>query len=349
MLHFKAYRLLISFPIISLIISGCNGDYKDRSAGAAVKPITVGGMIIRQEVLENNILASGNIIANEEVELRSELPGRIVAINFDEGSHVNIGSLLMKIDDRELQAQLKKLQVDEKQARDDLFRKEKLLELKAVSQEEYDKAFNTLGITLAQAELIRTQISKTEIYAPFSGLIGLRQVSPGGFVSSSTLVARLQQTDPIKIDFAIPEKYRMKVQKGTRIKFLVEGNDSSFSGNVYAIEPKIDPATRNVSLRATCPNPNGILIPGSFAKVEIQLDNIRDALVIPSEAIIPMMNGEKVFVCRNGKASSRIIRTGIRTEREVQVTEGLTPGDTLIITGLLQLREDADVKIRLLK
>jgi len=311
--------------------------------------MTVGGMIIRPKVLENNIHATGNIIANEEVELRTEVPGRIEAINFDEGTYVNKGSLLLKIDDRELDAQLKKLQVDEKQAKDDLYRKEKLLELKAVSQEEYDKAFNTHGIVLAEIELIRTRISKTEIYAPFSGQIGLRQVSPGGFISSSTLVARLQQTDPVKIDFAIPEKYRGKVQKGTQIKFRVEGNDNSFTGHVYAIEPKIDPATRNVSLRALCPNSGGILIPGSFAKVNIVLDNIQNALCIPSEAIIPTMNGEKVFLCRNGKAVSQVIQTGIRTEREVEVTAGLTPGDTLITTGLLQLREDAAVKIRLPK
>jgi membrane fusion protein (multidrug efflux system) len=162
-------------------------------------------------------------------------------------------------------------------------------------------------------------------------------------------VARLQQTDPVKIDFAIPEKYRGKVQKGTLIKFRVEGNDNFFTGHVYAIEPKIDPATRNVSLRALCPNPNGVLVPGSFAKVDIVLDNIQDALVIPSESIIPIMNGEKIFVCRNGKARSQIVQTGIRTEREVEVTDGLKPGDTVITTGLLQLREDVDVKIRLAK
>lgn len=349
MLHFKDYSWLFFILAIAITLDGCNSEHKEQSGNTQSKTMMVGGIIIRQRVLENNIMTTGNLIANEEVELRSEVPGRIIAINFDEGSHVNKGSLLLKIDDRELQAQLKKLQVDEKQARDELFRKEKLLELKAVSQEEYDKAFNTLGITLAQIELIRTQISKTEIYAPFSGQIGLRQVSPGGFVSSSTLVARLQQTDPVKIDFAIPEKYRRKVQKGTLIKFRVEGNDNSFVGHIYAIEPKIDPVTRNVPIRALCPNPHGILIPGSFAKVDIVLDNIPDALVIPSEAIIPQMNGEKVFVCRNGKVSSQIIQTGIRTDREVEVTAGLKPGDTLITTGLLQLREEVGVKIRLSK
>ncbi len=286
-------------------------------------------------------------MANEEVELRSELPGRIVSINFEEGTHVNSGDLLMKTDDRELQAQLKKLHVDEKQAKEDLYRKEKLLELKAVSQEEYDRASTSLGIIEAQIELVQTQISKSSIYAPFSGQIGLRQVSPGGFVSSATLIARLQQINPIKIEFAIPEKYRDKISKGTLIRFRIEGIDSSFSGRVYAIDPKIDPSTRNVSMRAICQNPQNLLVPGAFARVEILLEHLSDAIVIPSEAIIPQMNGEKVYVCRGGKAISQTIRSGVRTEREVQVTEGLSAGDTLIVTGLLQLREEMPVKTKI--
>lgn len=335
--HFVAASLL-------LLLSGCGANKKEPDKGG-MKAVAAAAIIVQPRPLDNNILTNGNLIANEEIELRSEIPGRIITINFDEGSRVSKGSLLVKIDDRELQAQLKKLQVDEKQARDDLFRKEKLLELKAVSQEEYDKSFNTLGIIQAQEELIRTQISKTEIYAPFAGQIGLRQVSPGGFVSSATLVARMQQTDPIKIDFAIPEKYREKVKNGTIIRFTVEGIDSVFTGRVYAIEPRIDPGTRNVSLRASCPNPGGLLIPGGFAKVDILLERIPDALVIPSEAIIPQLNGEKVFVARRGKATSQIITTGIRTEREVQVISGLQPGDTVITTAILQLREAIPVKI----
>lgn len=337
------------FLLIALSLLACKGKDEAPSGAGGAKSITVGAIVVQPGQLENKIIATGSLMANEEVELRSEVPGRIVAINFEEGSNVAKGDLLLKTDDRELQAQLKKLQVDEKQARDDLFRKEKLLQLKAVSQEEYDKSFTTLAVTLAQLDLVKTQISKTEIYAPFSGQIGLRQVSPGGYVSSSTLVARLQQTDPMKIEFAIPEKYRSKVHNGTIVKFRVEGYDSAYPGQVYAIEPKIDPGTRNVSMRARCSNVKNRLVPGAFAKVEIVLDNITDALSIPSEAIIPQLNGEKVFVARQGKARSQIITTGIRTEREVQVTNGLQPGDTVVTTGLLQLREDASIKIRLQK
>jgi len=337
---------LVPLLALSFLMVSCKGKNQEKSDKPLFKQVTVMAVVIQPGPLENQIFATGSVIANEEVELRSELPGRIVAINFEEGSRVNKGDLLVKIDDRELQAQVRKLQVDEKQARDDLYRKEKLLELKAVSQEEYDRAFNLLGITQAQLDLVKTQISKTEIFAPFSGQIGLRQVSPGGFVSSSTLVALMQQIDPVKVEFAIPEKYREKVRKGTLIKFRVEGVDSSFAGHVYAIEPKIDPTTRNISMRAICPNPGGLLVPGAFAKVNIVLDRLPDALVVPSEAIIPQLNSEKVFLCKNGKAKSQIIETGIRTEHEVQVIRGIQPGDTVITTAILQLREEMPVKVR---
>jgi membrane fusion protein (multidrug efflux system) len=347
--QFRCYFWFLLIAISPLFLQGCSGTSKESEKKTGPKSVTVGGLIIQPGTLQNTIMATGNIMANEEVELRTELPGRIISINFEEGSLVSKGVLLMKTDDRELQAQLKKLMVEEKQARDDLYRKEKLLELKAVSQEEYDISNNALGILLAQMDLVKTQISKTEIIAPFSGKIGLRQVSPGGFISSSTLVARLQQTDPVKIDFAIPEKYRNNIKPGTLISFTVEGNDSLFSGKIYATEPKIDPATRNLQIRARCENPKGLLMPGAFAKVTIILDKFTDALVIPSEAIIPQLNGEKVFLCVNGKAKSQVITTGVRTEREVQVIEGLKSGDTIVTTGYLQLREGADIKIRFQK
>lgn len=342
----KGAPLLILALVIQLF-TRCAGDKGPEGKKDGPVKAMVGGLVIEPREMRNTIVSTGNILANEEVELRSETPGRIVTINFDEGSFVNKGSLLLKTDDRELQAQLKKMQVEEKQAKDDLFRKEKLLALKAISQEEYDLSFNALGIIQAQIDLIRTQISKTEIIAPFSGKIGLRQVSPGGFISSSTLVTRLQQTDPVKIEFSVPEKYQEKVRAGDAITFSVEGHDSLFRGVVYAIEPRVDPSTRNIGIRAKCSNSNGLLVPGAFARVQILLDRFEQALVIPSEVVIPQMNGEKVYVCREGKATSQLIKTGIRTEREVQVLEGLKTGDTLVTTGLLQLREGASIKVKI--
>jgi membrane fusion protein, multidrug efflux system len=347
-------RFSIDLPLLGLLcclflLPGCTGNKKgsgDQKGGPGRVPVT--GIIVAPRPMENNILSTGTLIANEEVTLRCEIPGRITRINFEEGSLVREGDLLVKINDEDLQAQLKKLQLDKKLAQDDVYRKQKLLDMKAVSQEEYDISANSLGVIEAQIDLVKAQIAKTEVYAPFTGIVGLRSVSPGGFISSDMLIARLQQTDPIKIDFSIPEKYRDKLRNGSMIKFTVEGSDSTFAGKVYAIEPKIDPLTRNVSIRAVCPNRKNLLVPGAFAKVEVLLDKIPDAMIVPSESIIPQIDGEKVFVVQYGKAVSRVIRSGIRTDREVQVEKGLQVNDTVIVSGLMQIKEGSDVKVKIL-
>ncbi len=329
---------------ISFLLSGCNRDQPGtpgKSSGAG--PVAVTMLVLKPGEAEYKILSTGTLMANEEVELRCEIPGRIMAIYFEEGSSVKERALMVKIEDQELQAQLKKLMVEEQEASDDVYRKQKLLELKALSQEEYNKTANQLAMVQADIELKQSQLAKTEILAPFDGQVGLRQVSRGEYISSSTVIANLQQVDPVKIEFTIPEKYSGMVHKGNVVNFTITGKDDLFTGKIYAIEPKIDPSTRNITLRAVCPNPSKQLMPGAFARIEIILEKLPDALMIPSEAIIPTINGEKVFVCKEGKARSVMITTGIRTEREVQVLNGLAANDSLITSGLLQLREEMPV------
>ncbi len=199
---------ILSLTALILSISACQQKTQEKSLNnSAPKPVDVNAVIAIPHELENKIFTTGNILANEEVEIRAEVPGRIISINFQEGSQVRKGDMLVKINDDELQAQLKKLKLDEKLAKDDVYRKEKLLEIKAVSQEELDISKNQLGIIQAEIELTGAQLEKTGIYAPFSGRIGLRYASPGGYISSSMLIARMQQTDPVKIEFSIPEKY----------------------------------------------------------------------------------------------------------------------------------------------
>jgi membrane fusion protein, multidrug efflux system len=342
--RFPALLLLITF----LTIAACQQKKPEKSLNnSAPRAIDVNAVVAIPRELENKIFTTGNVLANEEVEIRAEVPGRIISINFQEGSMVKKGDLLVKINDSELQAQLKKLQLDEKLATDDVYRKEKLLEIKAVSQEELDISKNQLGVIQAEIELTRAQLEKTGIYAPFSGRIGLRYASPGGYISSSMLIARMQQTDPIKIEFSVPEKYITDIHVNMEIRFTVAGSDSTFTGMIYAIEPSIDPSTRAFTARARCQNPGGILTPGAFAKVNIILEKIPNALVLPSDVFIPDIRGEKVFVCRNGKAVSVYITAGIHTENEVEVVKGLSPMDTVITSGLLQLRDQMSVNPRI--
>ncbi len=312
---------------------------------AVQKPVNVNGVVVMPKEIENKIYTTGSILANEEIEIRSEVSGRVVKINFTEGGWVNRGDLLVKINDVDLQAQLKKLLLEVSLSKEDVYRKTKLLELDAISQEEMDIAKNQLGVIQADIELVGSQIAKTEIFAPFSGQIGLRYVSPGGFATPSMLIARLMEVDPVKIEFAVPEKYLGKIKNGTEVFFQTDSYDSTFTGIVYAVDPKIDPSTRSLSIRARCQNKEKLIFPGSFAKVEIVIEKLTDALIIPSEAIIPDIRGEKVYVRENGMVKIVYITTGIRGEREVQVSAGLQPGDTVITTGLLQLRENMKVDV----
>jgi membrane fusion protein, multidrug efflux system len=330
--------------ILTILISSCQNKKPDAGIASNVpRAMEVKALLVAPGEMENKIFTTGTVLANEEVEIRSELPGRVTSINFQEGSLVRKGDLLVTINDSELQAELKKLQLDQKLAQDDVYRKQKLLEVKAVSQEELDVAQSNLGVIGAEIELTESKLDKTRIYAPFTGRIGLRYVSPGGYISSSNLIAKMQQIDPIKIEFTVPEKYLSMIKSGQQIQFTVTGNDSTFTGTIYAIEPSIDLATRSFSVRAHCSNPGTELVPGAFAKISIILEKLTNALVLPTDALIPDIRGEKVFIVKNGKATSKYVTPGIRTESEVEISSGLQPGDTVITSGLLTIRDQMGV------
>jgi membrane fusion protein (multidrug efflux system) len=220
------------------------------------------------------------------------------------------------------------------------------LEIKAVSQDEYDVAKSQLLVNQADRQLLEAQIAKTEIYAPFTGKVGLRAVSVGNYVASNTLIATIQQLDPVKIEFDVPEKYSSQIKPGLELSFTTDASDSTFTAKIYAIESAITTETRTLKVRALCPNPKGMLNPGTFARVNIVLEKFPDAIKVPSEAVSTILDGNSVFVCRNGKAVATKVKTGIRTEYDIQITEGLLPGDSLIITGLLQLTDGSAVNVK---
>jgi membrane fusion protein (multidrug efflux system) len=170
-------------------------------------------------------------------------------------------------------------------------------------------------------------------------------LSEGSFVSPGTKIVRLARIKPVKIDFSVPERYASYIQKGTNISFQVENQSGNLKATVYAIEPMIDPRSRSLQARARFANEKGQLVPGSFARVEIAASNLLEALQIPAEAIIPEMGTSKVFVYRNGLAQPLMITTGLRTESHVQILEGLKAGDTVLTTGLLQLRPGMQVEL----
>jgi membrane fusion protein (multidrug efflux system) len=303
-------------------------------------------VIVAPAGLSDRLQLSGTILPNEQVELRSEVSGKIVAIYFREGEVVGQGKLLLKTNDSELRAQQKRAHYRKTLAAAKEARQRQLLEKNAVSPAEYDVAISELNTANAEIELISAQIAKTEIRAPFSGVIGLRAVSVGSYISPTTKIATLSSTNPVKVDFFVPERYHSAVRPGSSVTFKVAGSEQRITGRVYAVEPNIDLTTRTLQVRASAPNPGGVLLPGSFAEVELSLGRNDKALTIPSEAIIPQPGGKmSVYVARNGKAESRTVDLGLRTDRSVQILSGLASGDTVIFSGIQLVKPGGAVKV----
>jgi membrane fusion protein (multidrug efflux system) len=223
------------------------------------------------------------------------------------------------------------------------FREKSLLDRDAISQESYDQIQTDVQSINADINLIKARISETELRAPFDGIIGLRYLSEGSYATPSTKIAKLIKTSPIKIEFSIPEKYASEIRIGYPITFSIDGSNTIFKASVYAIDPKIDIDMRTIVLRALYPNKDEELKSGRYASITLELSRIDNAVSIPTEALIPEMEGEKVFIYKQGKAQTVKVKTGLRTEAKIQITDGLKFGDTLITTGIMQLRQNLPV------
>jgi membrane fusion protein (multidrug efflux system) len=301
------------------------------------------GYIVVPTHMSELIISTGTLRPDEEVDLSFETSGKIVKINFTEGTRVKKGDLLAKINDMPLQAQLEKLQVQLKMSEAKEFREKSLLDRDAISQESYDQIQTDVQSINADINLIKARISETELRAPFDGIIGLRYLSEGSYATPSTKIAKLIKTSPIKIEFSIPEKYASEIRIGYPITFSIDGSNTIFKASVYAIDPKIDIDMRTIVLRALYPNKDEELKSGRYASITLELSRIDNAVSIPTEALIPEMEGEKVFIYKQGKAQTVKVKTGLRTEAKIQITDGLKFGDTLITTGIMQLRQNLPV------
>lgn len=323
------------------------GAGKGGGKGGGMPPMRVNGIVVQPREFANKLAVTGSIEANEQIEVRSEISGLVRNISFQEGSNVSKGQVLLKIDDAELRAQLAQAQTRQSLAAENERRAGLLLKKEAISQEEYDVARADLKSAQAQSQLIQAQLSKTSIRAPFSGRIGLRAISVGGYLSPQTVVANLMSINPVKLTFSVPEKYSNQVKVNTPVTFTVAGSNEKYTANVYAIEPGIDATTRTLQLRAKAENPDGKVLPGSFANIELPLSVAENALLVPSEAIVPVQNGKKVFVAENGKAKEVKVETSTRTEKDVVITAGLQAGDTVLTTGIMTLKAGSPVKVKI--
>ncbi len=308
------------------------------------KPPKIDGYIVKYQKLTNEITVTGSILAFDEVELKNEVAGRITQINLPEGEFVKKGTLLVKLYDDDLQATLRNLETQLK-IKEMLYRKQKdLVKANGMSENEFIENGLQIEMLKSEIEVQKVKIRKTEVRAPFDGFVGLRNVSEGAEITTSTIVATLRTNQKLKIDFSVPEKYGSIIKHGMPINFLLNGNDSIFKAKVFATEQGIDPNTRSLKVRALVVSTGEAIIPGAFAKINLVLSDNPQAITIPPRSIIPGAKNKKVIVSKMGKAHFQEVKIGLRQLSTVEIVEGLSVGDTIITSGIMMLKEGAEIK-----
>ena len=349
---FLKKRIYLILLIIAFITFLCyryffqnNAPIEQSNEGNKGRATPVDIYVAKATPFTSGIQAIGTLFPNEEVELISEATGKVTEIYFKEGTQVPQGQLLLKVDDADLQSQLKRAEHQLNLTSERLNRQRILLEKEAVSREEFDLVQTDYNILQADIDLLKVKIDRTEIRAPFSGIVGFRGVSVGSFLQPNTIITTLVDQSQLKIEFSIPEKYASLPLMGKKILFKTELSDNEYEAIIYAIEPKVDQKTRTISLRAMYDNSNRKLAAGMFTRLKILTENLSDVILLPTQSIVPEMDGKKVWVLENGRTTSRSVTTGVRTETQVEILSGIINGDSILTTGLLQVKEGATVKV----
>ncbi|MCF8450493.1 MAG: efflux RND transporter periplasmic adaptor subunit [Taibaiella sp.] len=338
--------LLLFVPAICLLVA-CGSKKKDAvpAKSARQNSLTAEGFVVNPERFERNYTASGALLPNEEIQILSEVAGRVTAISFSEGATVAKGQVLLQVYNDDIKAQIRKSRAQKELQEKIKARQAELLQIGGISQQDYETTtaqIQSLNADIAYAEAM---LRKTTIIAPFSGRIGIRNVSTGAVISPTTVIATLQQVSTLKLDFTVPDQYRDEVSTGKRVSFTINGKLDTFAGVISAIEPTADAVSHTVKVRAIVKNDGNKLMSGSFAHVVIPFGSNTSALLIPSQAIIPTGRDKKVAVIKDGKARMTTVVVGTRTNDMAEILQGLTAGDTIIITGIMQVKNDMDVKV----
>lgn len=349
-MKFSYSSFLIVIALFSFALSSCSSDRKKQAAAQQKAPqrppARVDAFLVQTRTISESIEVPGTIVADESTEIHPEVSGRVTSLYVREGAYVGKGSVLAKLYDGDLQAQKRKLQVQLQMAQQTENRYQQLQKIGGISRQDYDVTALQVSNIRADLDIINTEIAKTVIRAPFSGKLGLKGISTGAYVTPASIVTTIQKTSGLRIDFNVPEKYISQIRTGQFVNFTVEGTERAYSAVVVATESGIAEATRSLTIRAQVKGDETGLTPGGFAKVKLSFEPDANALMIPTQAIIPQARGKKVYVYKNGEASFVDVTTGVRDSAMVQVTQGLNAGDTVIITGLLGLKDKAKVIVK---
>ena len=314
-------------------------------AGKQMPPLKAEAYILTPALFQETLEIPGSLMAAESAEIHPETSGRIVKLNLAEGQSVATGYLIAKLDDADLQAQLKKIQTQLAIAEKTEERQSKLLAIQGISQQDYDLSLLQVKNLKADIGILQTAIDKTYIRAPFSGKLGLKNISIGAYVSPSTVITTLQQSQSLKVDFSLPEKYSNDLKIGSIIEFRVAGSSRVHPAKVSATAPGLNESNRSLNCRAVVQHADPSLLPGSFATLTIRMAEKPQALMLPAQAVIPQARGKKVIRYNNGQAEFVEVTTGTRTADQVEVITGLQAGDTILLSGLMSIRPNTPVQI----
>jgi len=336
-------RFLGILALGSLLLS-CGGKKKDLAV--AEKPaVPVEVIVAVTEEINNMLEVNGSVLANEMADLHPEVSGRLIYLNLPDGANVKQGTILARVNDADLQAQLEQQKTQLDLANKTLKRLSDLLKINGVNQSDYDAALSQVNNYQANIKVLQAQIDKTVIRAPFSGELGIRMVSPGAYVTPQTLIGSIHQTDKVKIDFTVPETFSSLLVKGHMVKIQNDGLPDMMDATIAAIEPQINTVSRNIKVRAMLTK--GIIQPGAFVKV--YLEQNRKGIMVPTNCVIPDALSNQVVVVRKNRATFVNVETGLRNANQVELTSGINPGDSIIVSGMLFVRPKAVVKVKRVK
>lgn len=341
-------RKIIGVFMLICVMYSC-GEKKDKiqpgTKPPPPPPQSAEAYVITPSVLNSSIVIAGSLIPYEETEIHPEISGKIVGLYIKEGAYVTRGSVLLKLFDGDLQAQLKKLSVQLNIAKKTQERQEELLKIGGISQQDYDLSLLNVNSIAADMEILRTSIAKTVIRAPFDGKIGFKNVSIGAYITPQSIITTIRQVNRLKLVFSVPEKYFPKVKIGNHVSFSVEGSDRKYSAVISAMESTITEENRSLKVQAIVERVDNEISAGGFANVDFNMGDNQNALMIPTQSVIPQARDKKVIVYRDGKADFVTVVTGVRDSSKVEILKGLNMGDTIITTGLLSIKPGANIKI----
>lgn len=342
-------QFIFVFILCCYCLGACDQQEKSLSQNQSDRTLAVDGHLVQTRALENTVSSTANLLPYEQVEIRAPIAGNVLGIYFEEGQEVQKGELLISIDDRQLRARKEGLEARLISAKKELARRKELLDIEGSSQEEVDQARATVSNLSAQIRELQVQINLANVNAPFSGEVGMRNFSLGSYLPQGQPITQLVQTQRLKVDFSLPAQYLSYIEEGQPVKVMSDDAQDTAQANIYAIDPLISAGSRSIQIRAVLENDSLQFVAGNFAEVEVSIELDEEAVVIPAEAVVPDLDAHVVYKVEEGLARRQSVSLGVRTDDHIQIEQGLAEGDTILLTGLMQVSDSTAVQIRELK